>query len=69
MITNDGKIVTPANPFTEIELTDEQLESVCGGSDRDDHGDRDNHRDRRDGDNDRRWRHGYRDRGHHWNWY
>jgi hypothetical protein len=63
MFNNDAQIVTPANLFTEIELTDEQLTSICGGFDHDDHGDRRWH----DND-DRRWNprgeRGYWDRWH-----
>lgn len=67
MTNNDTQIVTSTNLFTEIELTDEQLESICGGF-----GGHEEHR--KDGWYDARhkWhpghRHGHWDRWHHWCW-
>lgn len=66
MINNDAQIVTPTNLFTEIELTDEQLESICGGVDHNDHRGSNN---RRNDDSRHPWhRHGHWDRWHHWCW-
>ncbi len=65
MIKNDVEIAEATNLFTEIELTDEQLGSICGGIGHDDHRGYDDHR----GDNNRRWRRGYWDRRHCWHWY
>jgi hypothetical protein len=78
-MNTNATIVTPA----EFELTDEQLESICGGfahDDPDHHADHADHRgddhwgDNRGGDDgDHRWhpgdRRGWWDRWHHWHWY
>jgi hypothetical protein len=78
MINNDAEVVASANLFTEIELIDEQLESICGGmnhhehrshGERWDHDEHKEHNEHRDHD-DRKWysnaRHGSRGRWHYW---
>ena len=69
----------PAAFFTEIELTDEQLESISGGFGRYDEphhapGNEQHHGPKEEGwyDEHRRWhrgqRHGHWNRWHHWVW-
>jgi hypothetical protein len=68
-----------ANSLTEIELTDEQLESICGGCDdhqHDEYNDHDEYNEHHQQgwyDDHHRWhsgqRHGYWDKYHRWQWY
>ena len=68
MINNDAEIVASTNLLIEFELTDKQLESICGGFGHGEHGDYgehrgyENHNDR----DDHRWQeHGYRNWWYH----